>query len=80
MDEIKKKVIEIIQNVTGYYCKSEYYNEKLTGSVIRFSGLQLTYILLEIGDFYNIEFVPSDVENGGFNSVNSIIDCVKSKI
>lgn len=68
-----ESVTDIIKRVTGRSILSEDYEEKLTGPKYKIDARNLVYVMLEIMDFFNIEFLPQHVLDGEFNSVESIV-------
>jgi len=80
--DILNRVISRIKRVknTPALDVIENYNEPLTGNVFRMSAIEMTYILLELIDEFQIKFDAIDVNDYGFNTVNKIVNIIKNKL
>ena len=80
--EILERVIIRIRKIkdTPALDISDSYNEPLTGNVFRMSAIDMTYLLLELMDEFQIKFDAADVKDYGFNTINKIVNIIENKL
>lgn len=80
--EILERVISHAKKIkdTSALDISDNYNEPLTGNVFRMSAIDMTYLLLELMDEFQIKFDAADVNDYGFNTINKIVNIIENKL
>lgn len=75
--EILQRVLSCLQKVKYIPAINIDYDKPLTGDTIQFSAIDMTYLLLEIMQEFNIKFNASDVSNYGFNTIRKIVSTIE---
>lgn len=57
-----------------------YLDAPLTGDIWKFQATDLTYLVLELMDFFQIRFTGTDFENYKMNSILSISTIIEQKV
>lgn len=82
LKEVTNKVIEILRRIqpSSDCIDEDHMDSLLTGTEMNFQDYEMAYIVLELMDFYKIEFDKDDFTNYKFNSIRNISEIVYNKL
>ena len=82
MISIEERIVSRIAKIkdTSYLYDSRFFTEPLTGALFHLNAIDMTYLVLELMDEFNVTFDVKDVVDYKFNTIASISKVIEEKI